>query len=336
MTTTYVSRNKANRIAQIVTLLSSHPEGMSQSEIARRLNVNRSTISRYLPDLPGYLYLDDLDGGKWKLDRTAFEFNIRLNLHEAMAIHLATRLLATRMERQNPHAASALRKLSIALENVAPRISVHLNQSANRIDDPAQRQDPIYLKSIEILTKAWAEFRKVKVCYLSENGDVHEYIFSPYFIEPYAIGQSTYVFGLREPPGAIRTFKIERIASVDFTHDIYRLPDDFDPQVLLADAWGIWFTGEPPIEVIMKFSEKVARRVKETRWHASEIVEDQPDGSLLWKARIAEPKEMLPWIRGWGADVEVIEPIYLREAIIKDVSQLMKIYPLGIGSIHNG
>jgi hypothetical protein len=52
--------------------------------------------------------------------------------------------------------------------------------------------------------------------------------------------------------------------------------------------------------------------VQETRWHRSERTEPQPDGSLVWRAQIAEPKEMLPWIRGWGADVEVLGPEGLR------------------------
>ena len=47
--------------------------------------------------------------------------NVCLNLDEAMAVHLATRLLTTRMDRQNPHAAAALRKLGLALEKLAPR-----------------------------------------------------------------------------------------------------------------------------------------------------------------------------------------------------------------------
>jgi CRISPR-associated endonuclease/helicase Cas3 len=40
-------------------------------------------------------------------------------LNEALALHLATRLLAPRMDRQNPHAAAALRKLGISLERLA-------------------------------------------------------------------------------------------------------------------------------------------------------------------------------------------------------------------------
>jgi CRISPR-associated endonuclease/helicase Cas3 len=52
------------------------------------------------------------------------------------------------------------------------------------------------------------------------------------------------------------------------------------------------------------------------------------DGSLLWRAQVAEPLEMMPWIRGWGADVEVLEPENLREAIEKEVHGLMDVYKI--------
>jgi len=117
------AETKSNRLMAIEALLLAHPEGLIQSDIANRLNVNRSTVSRYLPDLPGHFYIEE--DGRWKVDRSAYLVNVRFNLHEALAVHLAARLLATRMERQNPHAAAALRKLGVALEMLAPCISRH-------------------------------------------------------------------------------------------------------------------------------------------------------------------------------------------------------------------
>jgi CRISPR-associated endonuclease/helicase Cas3 len=244
--TSYTTRNKASRLAQIAAILLTAPDGMTQAELARRLGVNRSTVNRYIPDLPGFIYIDELDGGKWKLDRPALEFNIRLNLDEAMAIHLATRLLSTRMERQNPHSASALRKLSVALEKISPQISGHLRKTANGIDDPARKQDPGFLKAIETLTQAWATYHKVMIHYQAENDVPKAYLFSPYFIEPYAIGQSTYVIGWRDPPGALRTFKVERITDIALCGETYSIPPGFDPEQFLKDAWGIWYTEEAP------------------------------------------------------------------------------------------
>jgi CRISPR-associated endonuclease/helicase Cas3 len=319
---------KADRLLKIEALLLAHLKGMTQAEIARRLGVNRSTIGRYIPDLPGYIYLDE--EGRWHIDRQAYLINVRFNLHEALAVHLAARLLATRMDRQNPHAAAALRKLGVAMQKLAPQISTHLLQSADVMDDVAQRHDPGYLQVLEKLTLAWAEQCKVKIWHRREPDQrVYEYTFSPYFIEPYAVGQSTYLIGLREPPGKLRTFKIERIERVELTHERYTLPPDFDPRSLLAEAWGIWYTENEPVKVVLCFSRRVAHRVQETRWHRSEEVSEQPDGSLLWQAWVAEPQEMLPWIRGWGADAEVLEPESLRRLLSGEVERMMEIYKVG-------
>jgi len=322
------AENKASRLLQIEAMLLSHPEGLAQSEIARRLGVNRSTVGRYLPDLPKHIYIDD--DGRWRLDREAYLVQVRFSLHEALAVHLASRLLATRMDRQNPHAAAALRKLGTALERLAPRISQHLGQSADIMDDVnLQRQDPVYLQVLEKLTLAWAEQRKTRIWHRLEATDqVYQYTFSPYFIEPYAVGQTTHVIGWREPPDALRTFKIERVERIELLRDHYEIPADFDPRSLLADAWGIWYTESEPVEVKLRFHPRVAKRVSETRWHRSQIIETQPDSSLLWRANVAEPHEMMSWIRGWGADVEVLEPEGLREAMVREAKRMVRMYNL--------
>ena len=330
--------NKAERLLQIEQLLLAHPEGLTQAELARRLGVDRSTILRNLADAPKHIY-EELDG-RLKIDRRADLINVRLNLHEALAVHLAARLLATRMDRQNRHAAAALRKLGHAMARWAQRISTHVVQAADVMDDSAQRDDPVYLSVLERLTEAWANERKVRIWHQVETGEkVLEYLLSPYFIEPYAIGQTTHVIGkaqLLEGRGwsveKLRTFKIERIRRAEPTTEAYRIPDEVDPRSYLADAWGIWTSEGEPVEVTLRFSPRVARRVQETRWHRSERSEPQPDGSLVWRARIAEPKEMLPWIRGWGADVEVLGPEELRRTLEAEVRKMARVYGIRNGT----
>jgi CRISPR-associated endonuclease/helicase Cas3 len=315
--------NKIERIAQLEALLLAHPEGLRQAEIARFLDVHRSTVLRMLPDLPHWVKEYD---GRISIDRSAYLVHVRFNLHEALAVHLAARLLATRLDRQNPHAASALRKLSVALDRLAPQISRHLSQSANAMDDSG-RNDPNFLRSLETLTLAWGTGCKVKVWHRKDRQDpIKEYIFSPYYIEPNAVGQATYAIGWREPPGELRTFKVERIERVEPMKELYFLPSDFDPSELLSNAWGIWYTEAEPVEVILHFSQRVANRVLETRWHRSEQVSELEDGRLIWRACVAEPQEMMPWIRGWGADVEVITPVELREKVIEEARKLCAIY----------
>jgi CRISPR-associated endonuclease/helicase Cas3 len=234
--------------------------------------------------------------------------------------------MATRTDKQNPHAAAALRKLGLALEKLAPRVAGHLKASADVMDDQARRHDPVYLGVLETLTRAWSDGRVAQVWHRLEDGRVYDYDFAPYFIEPYAVGQTTHAIGWREPPGALRTFKLERIQRAELADKPYTIPADFDPRALLADAWGIWYTEAEPVEVVLRFHPRVAGRVRETRWHRSERLEEQPDGSLIWRAQVAEPQEMLPWIRGWGADVEVVGPEELREALVSETQRMALLY----------
>jgi CRISPR-associated endonuclease/helicase Cas3 len=316
-----LAETKANRLRRIEALLLEHPEGLTQAEIARRMGVHRSTILRNLTDIPG-LCADER--GRLTIDRTAYLVQVRMTLHEATALHLAARLMATRMDKQSPHAAAALRKLALALEKLAPQASRHIARSADLLDDSPKKPDPIFLKVLETLTLSWAEGRKARIWHCSpqengEGGEEKEYVFSTYFLEPSAVGQSVYAIGWREPPGAIRTLKIERIQRAELTEELASIPQDFDPYALLSDAWGIWYTGQPPVEVVLRFSPAVAARVGETCWHPGERQEPQTDGTLIWRAAIAEPLEMLPWIRGWGADVEVFAPQRLREQVAQEM-----------------
>jgi len=326
--------NKSARLLQIEALLLEHPAGLSQAEIARRVGVHRSTIYRYLPDMSQFCVYE-IDDGRLAIDREHYLTDIRLTLHEALAIHLAARLMATRMDKHNPHAAAALRKLGISLGRLAPLISAHISASADVMDGQTLHHDPVYLTVLETLTRAWSLGQKVRLKHQLGDGRVFSYTFAPYFIEPYAVGQTTHVIGWREPPAALRTFKVERIRAIELLDAAYTIPEDFDPRVLLANAWGIWYTEAEPVEVVLRFHPRVAQRVQETQWHRGEETIRQEDGSLLWRAKVAEPREMLPWIRGWGADVEVVEPEKLREKLVQEVQRMARVYGVEYGESTN-
>ncbi|NSW52419.1 MAG: WYL domain-containing protein [Anaerolineae bacterium] len=321
---------KADRILQIEALLLQHPEGLRQSEIARRLGVNRSTIFRYLPSLPGHVYIDDLDENKIKIYRDAYLVNVRFNIHEATAMHLATRLLTTSIAQGNPHAASAMRKLAVSLETLVPHLSHHMARSADEMDAPLCRAGVQYRQVLEALTLSWAGEKKCRIFHQNQgSNDVFEYSFCPYFIEPYAPGFSIHVIGLSQSlkgKPKLRTFKLERIHRVELTQADYQIPDDFDPYFLMKDAWGIWYTDREPVLVKLRFSPRVAVRIQATIWHPSQNVIQNKDGSVLWEGWIAEPTEMKPWIRGWGADVEVLEPEKLRGEVMEEVISLARVY----------
>jgi CRISPR-associated endonuclease/helicase Cas3 len=315
---------KVERLLELKQLLLEHR--LTKADIARRLSVHRSTAAEYLDDLSVQGIPVQEEDGYFFIDRDQYKFKVEFTQHEGLALHLAARLLTTNTDKHNPHAASALRKLGEATQGFAPLFSEHLQRSADVMDDDVRRRDSIFLQALETLTRAWTLGRKVFLTHQMEDGKEFPYTFAPYFIEPYAAGRTVHTIGWREPPDRIMTFKVERIRTIKLLDEKYTIPPDFDPREQLKDAWGIWYTEDTPQVVILKFHPRVAARVKESRWHRSQKIEEQPDGSLLWQAAIAEPQEMLPWIRGWGADVEVLEPKGVREELMGETKRLILIY----------
>jgi CRISPR-associated endonuclease/helicase Cas3 len=45
--------------------------------------------------------------------------------------------------------------------------------------------------------------------------------------------------------------------------------------------------------------------------------------------QVADTLDMLPWVRGWGADCEVLEPETLRKALEREVRRLAEVYQIG-------
>jgi CRISPR-associated endonuclease/helicase Cas3 len=321
---------KFENLNKLIYLLLENPKGLTKAEISRKLGVHRSTAGEYIDSLEGInAPVFEISPNRFTINRDDYEVKLSVNIHESLAFHLATRLLTTRTDKYNPHAASALRKLGQAIEKLAPRVSEHMARSANVLDGSARRRDPIFLQALQTLTQAWAQGVKVRLTHELEGGEIHEYVFAPYFIEPYAVGHTVHVIGRREPINKIRTFKVERIRTIQLLVDqAYTIPESFDPTDHLKDAWGIWFTDHEPELVRLKFSQKVAKRVTETDWHSDQKTTTQDDGYLLWEARVANWQEMLPWIRGWGADVEVLEPSDLRKELKNNARLLGKEYGL--------
>ncbi len=320
---------KAERINQVERLLLASRAHLSQAEIARRCGVNRSTIGRLMqPMVDNGIPLREDEQGLWYIERTAYISTIKLKLDEALALYLAGRLLARYNDKPNPHTVEALSKLGVALQGAMPNLGDHIARTSNDLRTKLPKQASHHQRVLETMTRAWADGKKVQVTYRTLHGHrPFQHTFSPYFLEPSAIGYSTYAIGLAEPPGKLRTRKLERIERITLTDESFDVPPDFDPNKLLAGAWNIWFDEDDhPTTITIRFSHFVARRVRETIWHPSQRVEEDGEGRLVWTGEIDALQEIVPWIRGWGSDCEVLEPHELRERMKGEIHRLMRCY----------
>ena len=198
---------------------------------------------------------------------------------------------------------------------------------AEKVEGSRARRDPVYLSVLETLTRGWSESRVVKVLHHSvHRGSETSYRFAVHLIVPYAVGQTVQAIGQCTGEDHLRTLRVDRILEATLTSDTYRIPADQRIPHMLESAWGIWYSEAEPVDVVLRFSAQVAHRVRETVWHGSQELTDLPSGELVWSAHISEPREMVPWIRGWGADVEVVAPAELRERIAEEARAMAELY----------
>ena len=181
---------------------------------------------------------------------------------------------------------------------------------------------------VRLLTQAWADRRVVRLSYDPAAYDPgrppREARVHPYLIEPSSTTHALYLIGFDEARGAIRTFKIERILSVDVTPQTFEAPTDVIEDAF-ARAWDI-IADQPETEVVLHFAPSVASRVAEATWHPSQELERRPDGSLIWRASVAGTIEIRFWILSWGPEVEVLEPGDLRAEVAERLRMAADLY----------
>src|SRR5258708_38859873 len=86
---------------------------------------------------------------------------------------------------------------------------------------------------------------------------------------------------------AVRVYRLERISAVVVLDARFSPPLGSSLRKLLGHAWGIW-TSDHPVEVVLRFTPRVAARVVATTWHESQEVRDLAGGGVEVRLVIAE------------------------------------------------
>ncbi len=175
------------------------------------------------------------------------------------------------------------------------------------------------------LIRAVIEGFEQKICYAKVSGEVSERIIRPmgmvckhnvWYVIAYAPERKDY-----------RTFRVDQIMSiVNYENNTFKYPEDFNIIEHIGDSWGV-YCDDPVRKVRLKFSRAVANRVKNLRYHHSqEIIEEGQDGTLIVEFEACGFKELRTWILQWGPEVEVLEPLDLREQVRERAWQVVRLY----------
>jgi proteasome accessory factor B len=86
------------------------------------------------------------------------------------------------------------------------------------------------------------------------------------------------------------------------------------------------FVGKPMQRGRIQFRPEVRQYITETRWHASQQIDDLPDGSFIFQVEVSEPREVGWWALQWGASAAVLELESRRREMRETARRLVAVY----------
>ncbi|HEX2889583.1 WYL domain-containing protein, partial [Vineibacter terrae] len=134
-------------------------------------------------------------------------------------------------------------------------------------------------------------------------------------LEPYGflLGNRHYLVGMAPDrhPGDARLFALSNIGKVKVLDRPFQRDPAFSLEQFARRAFGVF--QEEPRDIAWRFTPDAAAAAREYLFHPSQVVEPQPDGSLVVRFRAGGLLEMCWHLYSWGASVEVLTPPELKQ-----------------------
>ena len=309
-----MSVSRIYRLLRLITLLQSGGSYMPD-ELARELEVSRRTVFRDLNmlELAHIPYYFDAQKGTYRIGQHFFLPPVNLTLGEALAMLLLARRLGS--DNRLPLMSEGSRA-AVKVESVLPEpIRTHVGSAIKNVSlslGPLASHEGLDGMFNE-LTAAIADRRVCKLLYIS----LHERRQMALDVHPLRLvfkARAWYLLGYSPEHKEVRTFKLGRIRKLTVGKRTFKAPADFDPDRHFGDAWHMIPEGHL-YDVQLRFSARMASNVAEVRWHHSQRIVWNDDGSADFFARVDGLGEITWWIMGYGDQVEVLGPPALRNRV---------------------
>ncbi len=303
-----IASRQLERILYLVPRASG-PDGASIAELAAELGVNRERILR---DIEEVTARDFYHPAGWITDLqisveedavtvwTTGEFRrpVRLSPREALALALGLRLLADGTE---GHRREELLTLAGRLDAGLASVPAEPMTAGFVLDGGDRHGNGLLALVRDAAVERWW----CRLAYLKPGETKPE----PRLVAPYALVFSRghwYVIGFSEEAGAVRVFRLDRVLEAEPTAEAFEIPTDFDPADYVEE--GAVFRAGEEVEAVVRYSPRIARWIAER-----EEVEEGPDGSVIVRHRVADPRWIVRHVLSYGPEAELLEPAEMRE-----------------------
>lgn len=320
--------SKLSHLLEMIITLQYKPL-TSASELAEILGVDKKTIYRYINSLnEANIPVHTKKGryGGFYLDK---EFCLKPNnLNEEelksliMASHILTKEKGFSYENELRNAVEKIRNVEL---NNNPELKHMKEDEGFKLDDIGCMDS--FDDAIAKINHAMEKGRTISITYYTINKSS----LSVHKVDPYTLmfhRGAWYLIGYSYLLNCVETFKLSRIKKIKATNEIYMKPAAFSIKTYLEKNKGLFKTGDTEIKI--KFSNNVSSFIKEGLWYDSQEIENLEDGSIILKFNINNLSDIKSWIMGFGTEAEVLSPEKLRNEILDDIENLLKIYKKSI------
>lgn len=122
-----------------------------------------------------------------------------------------------------------------------------------------------------------------------------------------------------------RDFVLGRMTLCQVEEAAFHIRDKEEWQPFLQSTFGI-FQNRQSFDVVLSFTAERSRWIKGEIWHEAQTAIIQDDGSLVLTVPVSHEAEILMEILKYGSQVEVLEPVWLREKVIGELIAAVKKY----------
>lgn len=136
-----------------------------------------------------------------------------------------------------------------------------------------------------------------------------------------------YLVSMNEKAKKIRTFSLDRIKELEILDKTFDYPKDFDGKEYFSDSIGVIVGEESSAEkILLKVKASQANYIRDLPLHESQKEIERKEDYSIFRLYVHPTYEFYSEILSHGNRVEILEPLWLREQLEKQIDSMLKLY----------
>lgn len=174
------------------------------------------------------------------------------------------------------------------------------------------------------VSKAVLERREAEFDYTKPDHDTERRRVQPYHLA--WMNRESYLIAHDLDRGALRMFKLARMADFEVTRHRFTRDPDFSPEKFFRDSFGLMGGGGAGEvrRVRVWFSSYGAQLARERVWHKSQKLRELPGGEMEMELRVGNLDEIKRWVLRYCGEARALEPPELVKAVRDDARRIAK------------